>query len=167
MKISFTHIPFFSVFVCSLFSCSSQDNTAVTEPVLQTMDYVFNSEELETMAVINTYRQSVGLNTLEPNKHVSYIAHEHNTYMINNHVVSHEGFDERYDNIIKVLEAIKVGENIAYNYKTPEGALEAWLLSPDHKKIIEGDYTHFGVSIRQDAANRKYYTNIFIKLITK
>lgn len=167
MKISITHLIVLIVFSTLLFSCSSQDNPPVIEPIPVKMDYTFSAEELETMALINTYRQSIGLNQLEPNKHISYVAEQHNLYMINNNVVNHAGFTERYDNIVKVLTAIKVGENIAYNYKTPKEALDAWLLSPGHKTIIEGDYTHFGISIRQSDAKRKYYTNIFAKILSK
>ncbi|MEZ0184736.1 CAP domain-containing protein [Flavobacterium oncorhynchi] len=146
-------------------SCSSDDSSTTDQPVPETMDYNFNPEELETMTLINTYRTSIGLKTLLQNKHISYKAEEHNNYMIYKNVPSHDDFDKRFDNIIKVVKAIKVGENIAYNYNSPKGALDAWLLSPEHKKIIQGDYTHFGISIRQSATNKKYYTNIFVKII--
>ncbi|MNY65131.1 hypothetical protein D3C86_2023500 [compost metagenome] len=64
-----------------------------------------------------------------------------------------------------VLGAKRVGENVAYNYKTPEAAVRAWLDSPGHKENIVGDYTHFGLSVTTDAATgKKYYTNIFVKL---
>jgi len=164
MKIPFQHLLIFSFFMCSIFSCTSEENSKPITPVAPTMDYVFTSDELETMALINKYRQDIGLNVLEQNKHVSYIAETHNSYMITNNIVSHDGFEKRFNNIVEVLGAIKVGENIAYNYKSPKGALDAWLLSPGHKKIIEGDYTHFGISIRQNKDNKNYYTNIFIKL---
>jgi len=168
MKISSQQLLIFSFFlICLLFSCTSEENSTPIEPLLPTMDYVFNSDELETMALINKYRQDIGLNILQQNKHVSYLAEQHNTYMITNNIVSHDGFDERYNNIVEVLKAIKVGENIAYNYKSPKAALDAWLLSPGHKKIIEGDYTHFGISIRQNKNNKNYYTNIFIKLLSE
>lgn len=167
MKRSFTHLFFLSLFTLLAISCSSDSNSKSDETIPPTMDYIFNSEELETMTLINTYRESIGLNTLEQNKHVSFVAEEHNNYMIINNEVTHNGFNKRFDNIVKVVGAIKVGENIAYNYKSPQEALNAWLLSPGHKKIIEGDYTHFGISIRKSNSNRTYYTNIFIKIPNK
>jgi uncharacterized protein YkwD len=167
MKISYQCLFFFSFFLCCLFSCTSEQSTTPIESPSPTMDYVFNSDELETMALINKYRQDIGLSILEQNKHVSYVCEKHNTYMITNNIVSHDGFEQRYNNIVQTLGAIKVGENIAYNYKSPKGALDAWLLSPGHKKIIEGDYTHFGISITQSKDNKSYYTNIFIKLPNK
>jgi uncharacterized protein YkwD len=65
---------------------------------------------------------------------------------------------------MKVLGAKNVGENIAYNYNTPEAAVTAWLNSPSHKQNIEGDYTNFGISIRVSPEGKSYYTNIFVKI---
>jgi uncharacterized protein YkwD len=46
----------------------------------------------------------------------------------------------------------------------PESAFSAWMNSPAHKANIEGDYTHFGMSVTTDTqTGRKYYTNMFIK----
>jgi len=57
-----------------------------------------------------------------------------------------------------------VSENVAYNYQSNAGVLNAWLLSDGHKENIEGEYTHFGISIKTNpATGKKYYTNIFMK----
>ena len=85
--------------------------------------------------------------------------------MISNHVVNHYKFQERVDNLTAVLGAEKVGENIAYNYSAAQGVLNAWLTSSVHKANIEGDYTHFGLSVTTDAATGiEYVTAIFIKI---
>ncbi|MEO8515431.1 MAG: CAP domain-containing protein, partial [Flavobacterium sp.] len=97
-------------------------------------------------------------------KHISFKSEEHDNYMIVNNVVNHNDFVARSENIMKVLGAKKVSENIAYNYDSPEAALKAWLNSPTHKENIEGDFTNFGISIRVDSNGRKYYTNIFVKI---
>lgn len=148
-------------------SCSS-DTAEVTEDLTTALvveNYTYSDMELETMQLINDYRVSVGLNALEKINHISYKSEEHDYYMIDRKTVSHDGFVDRSNNIMKLLGASTVGENIAYNYNTPKAALEAWLKSAAHKKNIEGDYTHFGISIRQDAATgKKYYTNIFARI---
>ena len=56
-----------------------------------------------------------------------------------------------------------VSENLAYNYTMPESVVNAWLNSPAYKVNIEGDFTHFGISIRTSSDGKKYYTNIFVK----
>lgn len=155
---------FATAFVLSLVSCSpnsSEDHTAKPELIQQ---YTYSADELQLADLINEYRVSKGLNALEIVNHVSYKSEEHNVYMIAKKAVNHDLFEERSHNIIEVLGAVKVNENVAYNFATPSSALNAWLNSPAHKANIEGTFTHFGISIREDAeTGKKYYTNIFIK----
>jgi uncharacterized protein YkwD len=116
------------------------------------------------MNLINTYRISVGLRALQQNNYISIKSEEHNNYMINNNVVNHDDFLARSEDIINVLGAKTVAENIAYNYCTSQAAFDAWLKSPGHKENIEGDFTHFGISIRVNSEGIKYYTNLFVKI---
>jgi uncharacterized protein YkwD len=153
--------------IFTLNSCSS-DSSEVTPVESQTqvvVNYTYSPIELETLALINDYRLSVGLNALEKINYISAKSEVHDNYMITNNVVNHDGFVERSDKIIKNLGAKTVGENIAYNYNTPEAAVAAWLKSPGHKENIVGNYTHFGISIRENSVTgKKYYTNIFAKI---
>jgi uncharacterized protein YkwD len=148
-------------------SCSSDDSESQsTEPVAQkVLSYSYNTMELETMVLINKHRISVGLIPLEKINHMSFKSEEHVNYMIANNVVNHNDFVARSENIMRTLGAKTVSENVAYNYNTPESVLNAWLASPTHKANIEGDHTHFGISIKENPTNgRKYYTNIFAKI---
>ena len=149
----------FTMVSCS--SNSSEDNAAANKVVTT---YNYNDTELKLITLINNHRQSIGLNALEVINHISYKSEEHNIYMIDNKVVNHDYFQQRSDNLIAVLGATKVGENIAYNYQNAESAFSAWMNSPAHKANLEGDYTHFGISVSIDpATGKKYYTNMFIK----
>ena len=150
-----------------MISCSTEDSgtssTKTSSAIV--LNYDYSSAELETMALINNYRVSIGLNALEKINHVSYKSEEHDNYMIANNVVNHDDFVARSENIIETLGATRVSENIAYNYNSPQGAFDAWLKSPEHKKNIEGDFTNFGISIRENTTTgKKYYTNIFVKI---
>lgn len=148
---------------CSADTAQASESNPSTE--LLVTNYTYNDTEIETMKLINEYRLSIGLKALERINHISYKCEEHNKYMIANAVVNHNDFTARSANITEVLGATKVGENVAYNYKTPEAALRAWLESPGHKANIEGDYTHFGLAVTTDpATGKKYYTNIFAKI---
>lgn len=149
----------FAMVSCS--SDSSEDSTADQKVVTA---YNYNDTESRLITLINNYRQSIGLNTLEVINHISYKSEEHNLYMIENKVVNHDYFQQRSDNFKQVLGAERVGENVAYNYNTAESAFSAWMNSPTHKANIEGNFTHFGISVTTDpATGRKYYTNMFIK----
>jgi uncharacterized protein YkwD len=84
--------------------------------------------------------------------------------MIQNNVVNHDYFQQRSDNLVELLGAQTVAENIACNYSTASSVLNAWLNSPIHKANIEGDFTHFGIAVTTNPnTGIKYYTNIFIK----
>lgn len=160
---------FKTVLLCALVftmnSCSSDEDTASQSQdknIVTTYDYT--ETELQMAQIINDYRVSQGLNALELINHVSFKSEEHNEYMITNQVVNHDQFQQRAANIMQVLGAVKVNENIAYNYQAPSGAMDAWLGSPGHKANIVGEFTHFGISISVDPdTGKKYYTNIFIK----
>ena len=167
MKTILLNIILFSTVLFTLNSCSSDssEETADVTAALIVKNYTYNDEEIETMKLINDYRVSVGLNALEKVNHISYKSEEHNYYMIEKKEPSHDGFLDRSNNIMKSLGASTVGENIAYNYNSAQGVVTAWLNSDSHKKNIEGNYTHFGISIRQDpSTGKKYYTNIFARM---
>jgi len=160
-------VAFLLALALSLISCSSDtsedlDQQTTTAVLVQNYDYSEN--ELQLADLINEHRVSLGLNTLQTINHISYKSEEHNEYMIANNVVNHDLFHQRSQNIMEVLGAYKVNENVAYNYLSSSSALSAWLRSPGHKANIEGDFTHFGISIRiNPETGKKYYTNIFIK----
>ncbi len=149
--------------VFTMVSCSSDsEGTSTDKQVVTTYNY--NESESKLVDLINDYRAGLGLNALEVVNHISYKSQEHNYYMIDNNVFNHDYFQQRSDNLIRVLGAERVGENIAYNYQTAESAFAAWLNSPAHKANIEGDYTHLGISVTTNPdTGRKYYTNMFMR----
>ena len=166
MKAKLLRVLLLVAVVYSMNSCSSDssETPSSSTATMKVMDYTYNSSELDAMNLINTYRVSVGLNTLQQINHISYKSEEHDHYMIANDVVNHNDFVARSENLISVLNAKRVGENIAYNYNTPQSVVNAWLNSPTHKENIEGDYTHFGIAIKTNQEGKKYYTNIFVKI---
>jgi uncharacterized protein YkwD len=166
MKAKLLRVLLLIAIIFTMNSCSSDsaENTNSSTSSQKVMSYTYNSSEIETMALINNYRVSIGLNELKEIKHISYKSEEHDNYMITNNVVNHDDFVARSENIMEVLGAKSVAENVAYNYNSPQAALDAWLKSPSHKANIEGNFTNFGISIRVSAEGKKYYTNIFVKI---
>lgn len=154
----------------TMVSCSSDsesDEQALKQATISTVlveNYDYDASELELFNLINAHRQSLNLPALLPINHISYKSQEHNEYMIEHNVVNHDFFEQRSENLVQVLGAVRVSENVAYNYNTPQAAVNAWLNSPGHKANIEGNFTHFGISVSVDPeSGRKYYTNMFIK----
>ena len=164
MKANFFRAFLALTIVLIMVSCSSNSSDGFFSNKSIITTYNYNETELKLVTLINNYRQSIGLNTLEVINHISFKSEEHNIYMIEHNLVNHDYFQERSDNLILVLGAERVGENIAYNYKTAENAFSAWLNSSGHRANIEGDYTHFGIAVTtDDLTGKKYYTNMFIK----
>jgi uncharacterized protein YkwD len=126
--------------------------------------YDHTPSELETMVLVNDYRVSMGLVPLKIDNYISYKSEEHTRYMISNNMASHNGFTSRSEDLMATLGAKNVGENVAYNYSTPQAVVKAWLNSPTHKENLDGDYTHFGISIRPNSNGKNYYTNMFVKV---
>ena len=167
MKAKLLTILFLAGILSSMNSCSSDatEDTSVTAKMQADVKFEYSASELATMKLINDYRVSKGLAVLQQIAYVSVKSEEHDQYMITKNVVSHDGFVSRSADIVKVVGAKNVGENIAYNYNSPEGAVNAWLKSASHKENIEGNFTHFGIAIRENATTgKKYYTNIFVKI---
>ena len=150
--------------VFTMVSCSSDDSSSTTSNEKLVTEYNYNDTELRLVQLINDYRQSLGMNRLEVINHISYKSEGHNEYMIEKKAISHDYFQERTTNLIQVLGAERVAENVAYNYNTAESAFAAWKNSPGHRANIEGNYTHFGISVTIDPeTGRKFYTNMFMK----
>ena len=148
-------------FISLLFiSCSKSKD----QDIYPQYSYNFSQEERDVMSVTNVYRNQIGLDTLKTIEHIGYISEEHNIYMIEQDTITHDYFQQRSDNLMNTLQAFRVGEVLAYNYNTSQSVLNAWISSPRHKSIIEGDFTNFGVAIHTDSNNRRYYTFIFVKI---
>ncbi|PWA04376.1 CAP domain-containing protein [Flavobacterium psychrotolerans] len=153
------------VVVFAFLSCTTNSPQDVVLPQAKLVqNYAYQPEEMELADLINEYRVSKGLIPLQIINHISFKSEEHNEYMIAKNIVNHDLFEERSQNIIQLLGAVKVNENIAYNFSTPNSVLHAWLNSPGHKANIEGNFTHFGLSITVNSVTgSKYYTNMFMK----
>lgn len=167
MKTILLRVSVLLLVVFTMNSCSSNasEDSSITAKSQLNVKFDYSAAEVNAMKLINDYRVSVGLTALQQINYVSLKSEEHDQYMITNNVVSHDGFVSRSEDIVKVVGAKNVGENIAYNYNTPEAALKAWLNSASHKQNIEGNFTHFGIAIRENATTgKKYYTNIFVRI---
>ena len=139
-------------------------STAVIERILQSgLEAFTQSTKSEILEDLNIYRKANGLSELQPLAEGSIESEDHNYYMIDAGAVSHDNFSDRASYLMNAVGASKVGENVGYGYRTSEAVINAWLKSRGHKDNIEGNYTHFGISVRQDAEGKNYFTNIFVK----
>jgi len=154
---------------CALFltSCSKEnldsELTSYDQVVTERADYSYNTIEVEILEEINIYRKALGLSELRAMAELSLESEGHNEYMIEEGVVSHDNFSLRASKIMNKVGARAVAENVGFGYRTSEAVVNAWLKSKGHRENVEGEYSHIGISVRQDENGKNYFTNIFIK----
>ena len=137
---------------------SSYDQT-----VTERLEYTYTDIETGILDEVNLYRRALNLPELTLMVNLSLESETHNKYMIEQGKVSHDNFTQRASILMEAVRARKVAENVGFGYRTSEAVVNAWLKSKGHRENIEGNFTHIGVSVRQDADGKNYFTNIFIK----
>ncbi|MGH2618530.1 MAG: CAP domain-containing protein [Thermomicrobiales bacterium] len=116
---------------------------------------------------INAYRESRGLEVLEPDEDLSRIAEQHSRRMASGQVpFGHAGFEERAQTIRRDLAYGRLAENVGYNrgVADPAGdAVERWLRSPQHLANVAGDFEITGLGVGTNGRGEYYFTQIFVK----
>jgi uncharacterized protein YkwD len=118
----------------------------------------------EILVLINQHRDSIGQPEITIDReYASAHAVTHTNYMIGMNAINHDNFHVRSAGLIE-NGAIFVGENVAYGYSTATDVVDAWLNSPTHKQIIEGNYTHSGFGIIQNDEGQYFFTQLFYQM---
>lgn len=157
---------FLAVTLTLLTSCAKdglEDELDTAELHTEVLPVAYSSFELEVLDLINIHRSELGLSELELLDDSSRQAEIHNQHMIDHDEVCHDDFPSRYSALVKSANAKAVSENVAYGYRTSDGVVSAWIKSDGHRKNMEGNHTHFGISINQDPSGKFYFTNIFVR----
>jgi len=103
--------------------------------------------------LINEYRESLNLNVLVENEHLSDVSYSHSMYMEQRGVISHDFFSSREAEFPNRI----LGEVVTFNHNDPKSVLIAWKNSPSHNKtLLNIDYKFIGVSYAIDQNGKKY-----------
>ena len=161
MRSSFTFILNLG-FLWIILSCSKP---ALEEEELRTAEsgYKHSALELELFEEINSYRLENGLPTLLLREEISVQAEDHNEHMIVQNEVCHHFFGSRFTSLKANTGARAASENVAFGYREPRAVVKAWAKSMGHRKNMEGDFSHVGLSIGENKNKKRYYTTIFIR----
>ena len=142
------------ILLISLLSSSAED--VKINNVNTTFSYNYSEKELTILNDVNTYRNSLGLQSLGLHDYVSNKCLEHTNYMVNVNQLTHDGFETRAQEIKRQTNTTKIGECISYNFDNP---VNAWIRSDSHRAVLETSvYTKIGISFRDG-----YCTIILIK----
>jgi uncharacterized protein YkwD len=119
--------------------------------------------EQDLLDIVNEHRLSLNTNTLEFSDVAYKYANIHTDYMISKGSISHDNFSSRASSINSEIAVDIVAENVAKDYTTALEAFESWYASSSHKKTMEGDFTHTGISVKKDDFDNYYFTQLFYK----
>lgn len=100
--------------------------------------------------ITNNERQKNGLNDVTANQYLSMAAHNKALAIFKVQEFSHEISDKKFSAWIKETnyDYTFVGENLAIDFVTSEGAMSAWLKSETHKKnILNERFKEIGVAV--------------------
>ncbi|MDC9721333.1 MAG: CAP domain-containing protein [Urechidicola sp.] len=151
------------ILVILVTSCVQEDDGIYFNERFET-SISYTEMEYKIFELVNNHRESVGASRLNILNVISSEAIPHTDYMLLKGEASHDNFEDRFLNLKMNAEAIKVSENVAYGYSTAEAVVQAWLRSPRHKDVIEGEeFTDFGISTKANTEGKNYFTHIFIE----
>ncbi len=155
----------FAICILCFMSCSENDiNELETFQITETDTSIVETEiEVSVLEKVNNYRISVGLNALEKANAIKESAYNHSQYMLQEMMASHDFFFNRRSRL-QMEGAITVSENVAFGFTSASSVVNAWINSESHRVNMEGDYSHFNVSVLRDKETGKhYFTLIFVK----
>jgi len=117
------------------------------------------------LEMVNSFRESHGLNPLKLNPIISSIAKNHTVKMAHHDIeLGHSGFSGRAHTLMhNIPQTRNVAENVAFHdLDNVKRLVNLWLNSPGHKKNILGNYNFTGIDVEKDDNGRVYATQIFI-----
>ena len=149
-----------------LFTSCSKDDIETTQEANYSIDLNLAQETNWEIAnrildLVNQHRVSVGLATIQADQqYASAYAVDHTKYMIDMNQINHDYFSVR-SAALKDRGALHVGENVANGYSSAEAVVNAWLNSPSHLDIIEGNFTHSGFGVVPNDNGTFFFTQLF------
>ena len=157
-KLKFWTLPFLFI-VCS---CSQESSEIITNDARTEIANEISITQ-EILKLVNNHRKSVGKSSLERNAFADQLATEHTNYMISKNQISHDNFNERFQELQHNVNAKSAAENVASGYPTAERVMDGWIHSPGHKANIEGNFTHIGITAIKNSQGSYYYTQLFFR----
>ena len=124
----------------------------------------------EVVRLVNTHRQSIGVDAMGSNTMLNQAAQRHSCFMAAYNTMSHTGgpqpeYREMANRVTKTgYQFSRVGENVAAGQPTAESVMEAWLNSPGHRRNIENaEFDEIGLGIKSSETGLRYWTQVFGK----
>ncbi len=162
----------FVVAICALASCSQTSSTG-------SGDVTSSSSELQLasgiVTEVNRYRESKGLSQLRTHRGLARLAKKHSDYMMQKAngasdpggLISHDGYEGRYDFAALGYGIGSIGENVIASFKLGQGSdlapkiVRGWTSSSAHLDNIVEDWALTGVGVSFDGEGRAFVTQLY------
>lgn len=144
-------------------------NDRIIIPQTSTNNENQNQVKTEAQAVldlVNQERKKQGLNSLKLSTELNKVALAKSQDMAINNYFSHQS--PTYGSPFEMMKKFGIkyksaGENIAYNQKTPNEVMQAWMASTGHRtNILNKSYTTLGVGYYHNKGN-PFWVQMFIQ----
>ena len=174
MKISKIKIGIFLVFMSTIFletitlsayEITKKNDADEMRSKIESVPAEMSTDAVETLNLINEYRNMHGLRSLKPYSELQNVAElkaedlELNNYFDHNSENLGTPFEMLHANSIEYKIA---GENLAGN-TTPQRAVEAWINSPAHRaNILDDKFEYTGIYVIDSEIYGKIFVQLFI-----
>lgn len=121
-------------------------------------------EEQEVIDRTNAERKTAGLKPLTADPKLMAAARSHAENMAKLEMLEHTLDCKTPSDRVKATgySFAWLGENIAWNQKTPKEALESWMGSSGHKaNILKDEATNIGVAVAKSKKGERYWVQVF------
>ena len=98
------------------------------------------------------------------NRVLTAAARGHAANMAKQGKIEHTLDDKTVSDRVKAAgyEFRRVGENIAWNQKTPKDVVAAWMSSKGHKEnLLNDQYTQLGIAVAKSSEGEPYWVQVF------
>ena len=110
--------------------------------------------------LVNEVRRRAGLPALGSDPNLARIAGTRSAAMATERRLSHSGWERALRKA--GLQDDSLGENVAYNYDSPDAVMRGWLQSPGHRaNILRRSFKRIGVGCVIDERGHRWWTQDF------
>jgi len=144
-------------------SCSIENDGIFFDRASETKTE-YSIKELEILDLVNSYRITIGMNSLKKLEFISSVDLARPYYTNDKGKTSHYNFSEKYEIFpLKTIEK-SVEENANYGYSFFQSDVNSWIRSHENRKLILNEnYTHFGIYTDQNNEGRIFFNLMFTK----
>ncbi|MFO0822058.1 MAG: CAP domain-containing protein [Gemmataceae bacterium] len=123
-----------------------------------------SKDEQGVIDLTNAERKKADLPPLKADPLLMEAARSHAANMAKQNMLAHELDGKQPADRVKSTgyKYGYVGENVAWNQKTPAQVLESWMNSEGHKaNILKKEYTEIGVAVAKNEKGEPYWVQVF------